>query len=1313
MSALDPITFPLEGSRLIEASAGTGKTFTISLLYLRLVLGHRSPEWRNARPLTPPEILVSTFTEAAVAELRDRIRARLQQAAWLFTGSLTLEDVDPPLRALYADFEADERRKGAFLLQRAAEWMDEAAIFTIHGFCQRMLREHAFHSRALFEQELKTDLKPVIATAIRDYWRQHGYALGQVGKAPETPDTASVGSHLAADLFARLIDEPEALREKIKFLIARDGSPLAVGSEELYRAEDLPSPAELLQPLTDTQQLAIEAEADARSTWQAHRDEIHQIWRDMQAGLNQKSHPQAKTDEAFVTWLNTVDAWAAGSTDLERKDLERLVEPTLKKGHEAQAFPAIGPLRSWLEAIRALDTSLADIQPRLQAHAVLWIREHVANLLHQQRAMGFEDMLIQMRRAVDRAENPAAPAMIEAIRKQYPVALIDEFQDTDPLQYGIFSAIYPLDKPEPEHDSTDTAIVLIGDPKQAIYSFRGADIHSYLTARRATEGRHATLPRNFRSTKPMVAAVNHLFVLSDQQPGGAFRFPLDDGAHNPVPFQPVEAQGRDQRLIDRRDESREVPALTAWTAPTDEVWNAGIFSEAMAVRSAGEIAALLNAGQRGKYGFVADIDADELVPVQPRDIAVLVRSAAQGQLMRQALSAYGVPAVFLSEKTSVFQSAEAADMRIWLEALAEPNRSDRIRLALATGSVALPLDELETLLRDETAFDDLCNAFHAWHRIWSAQGILAALMQLMHHLDIPARLLAPEVRERQRGERRLTNLLHLAEWLQGVDHEVDGEAALIQRLHLAMTEGADQQEIRLEQDNEMVRIVTIHSAKGLQYPIVFLPFAAQIGTDNSSAASNSKKETAAKPTRRHRHGQNVWDMRPDQHAADRAERESISEEIRLLYVALTRAEYACFLGAGPVAIGGKTVNPGKTAFGQFLGFAPGETCDAARFLSFLAPWSEHDAISVVPVPEPLDPHEHRYHPPSAPELHPPRSPRFGAFEPWQISSFSAIKAAGESHHVVPQPWAEDVREELRHELDRSEAEIEAPQAEASRKGLAEPAGQMDLLAPLAHQALHTLPRGAHIGTLLHDLLEACAERGFMQMAERQALQALIDESRHPGWGSLPDDGRAVVSDLIHDLLNVRWPLPDCRQPLCLGDLNRYQAEMEFWLASHRAPAAEIDRLILQHVAPDQARPPLSSQHINGMLKGFIDLTFLHEGRYFILDWKSNWLGPDDQAYGAEQLTRAMLDSRYDLQYVLYLVALHRHLHDRLPDYDYDRHIGGALYVFLRGIHAPSNDGHPGVYVDRPPKTLIEQIDALFAGSGTHAATGHPASEASA
>lgn len=289
---------------------------------------------------------------------------------------------------------------------------------------------------------------------------------------------------------------------------------------------------------------------------------------------------------------------------------------------------------------------------------------------------------------------------------------------------------------------------------------------------------------------------------------------------------------------------------------------------------------------------------------------------------------------------------------------------------------------------------------------------------------------------------------------------------------------------------------------------------------------------------------------------------------------------------------------------------------------------------------------------------------------------------------APLPAPDEAREEVRLESQAEEI--------AARMGT----GTVSEEEPVTPEGIHALPRGAKIGTLLHDMIEALAKEGFDRHAgQPERLRRLIERSAHPGLRELNEAQHEVVARALDTLLAARWQLPDEAAPMALPALTCHQAEMEFWLAVEATDPARLDAFVREYVSPGRPRPALSGQAINGMLKGFIDLTVEHNGRYYLLDWKSNWLGPDESAYAPEALEHAMLDSRYDLQFVLYLVALHRHLRDRLPDYDYDRHVGGAAYVFLRGIR-PAEGGRPdnhGVYTCRPDRALIEALDGLFSG----------------
>ena len=579
---------PLRGSRLIEASAGTGKTFTISALYLRLVLGHGEGDSAFSRELLPPDVLVVTFTEAATQELRDRIRARLVEGAQAFRGELT--EPDPILAGLLADIPEAEHASAARKLDIAAQWMDQAAVSTIHSWCQRMLREHAFDSGSLFTQTLETDQRDLLAEVARDYWRLHCYhlhgsALAWVQSGWGQPDA------LLAQ--ARRLFDPTA---------AAPATELQALLEQVLNQRD----AELAALKVPCVQWADELEALLDQA--------------VEQGVVDKRKIQKRY---YAPWFETLRQWALTpeqiKLELPPAAWARLSEDGLGEAWKKGAVPDHPALRG-LPQLREALAALPNPDSDALRHAADWMSVRFEAEKRRRAQMGFDDMLTRLDAAL---QGPNGDRLAEVIRLQFPVALIDEFQDTDPLQYRIFDRIYRV----AENDQ-DCALLLIGDPKQAIYAFRGADIHTYLRARGDTAGRHENLDTNFRSSQAMVTAVNRVFEQAEQNfAAGAFLFRKGDD--NPMPFLPVQARGRKEVWCCNGEPA---PALTAWLLESEEPLTGDVYRREMAERCASEMTALLQAGQQGSAGFARS--DQPLAPVRPADMAVLVRTGRAGRPRR-------------------------------------------------------------------------------------------------------------------------------------------------------------------------------------------------------------------------------------------------------------------------------------------------------------------------------------------------------------------------------------------------------------------------------------------------------------------------------------------------------------------------------------------------------------------------------------------------------------------------------------------------------------------------------------------------------
>jgi exodeoxyribonuclease V beta subunit len=1213
MSTKTPLAlaFPLQGSQLIEASAGTGKTFTISALYLRLILGHGDESSGFGRELLPPQILVVTFTDAATKELRERIRTRLAEAARFF------RDETPAPDALIAElrdqFDAQQWPGCANRLDVAAQWMDEAAVSTIHSWCQRMLREHAFDSGSLFTQSLETDHSDLLGEVLRDYWRLFCY--------PMQGDALNwVRSNWGG---------PAALLPRVRGLFASERD-----------SDEGRAPAELIDECLQERRAAL---FELKMPWRQWADELLAI---CHQGVASKSVDGRKMQARyFEPWFEKLKAWAEDES-LEQLDIGTGFTRLTPDGM-AEAWKGQAPSHPGLDAMPKLKSSL-DALPSPDAavlqHAAKWVGARFEEEKRRRAEMGFDDMLLRLDAAL---QSDGGERLATLIREQFPVALIDEFQDTDPVQYRIFESIYRI-----EENSPDTGLFLIGDPKQAIYAFRGADIYTYLRARQATTGRLHTLGTNFRSSHGMVNAVNHVFARAEsrEQGRGAFLFREKSG-DNPVPFLPVQSQGRKERL---QVAGQDVAALNVWHLSSDQPLSGVVYRQQLAAACASEITALLNGGQSADAGFVQD--GKDFRGLKPSDIAILVRDGKEAQAVRSELAARGVRSVYLSDKDSVFAAQEAHDLLSWLKACAEPDVERSLKAALACITLNLPLAELERLNQDELVWETRVMQFRGYRELWRKQGVLPMLRRLLHDFHLPQTLM-----QRSDGERVLTNLLHLSELMQQAAAELDGEQALIRHLAelLAVSgQAGEEQILRLESDEQLVKVVTIHKSKGLEYPLVFLPFICSAKPVDGSRLPLHYHDGAGKAQ---------ISLKPTAELIAQADDERLAEDLRLLYVALTRAQHACWLGVTDLKRGNNNSSVlHLSALGYLLGGGAslGESSELKRWLQDLQ--QDCPAIHIDEMPQPTDEH---YQPPrNDAVLSATLVPKRKASENWWIASYSALRISDVlsvgSDEAPDSPQAQKLFDDERLDPDAPREII---------------AGGADI---------HRFPRGPNPGTFLHGLLEWAGDDGFA--VTREALEdAIARRCNLRGW----EGWITTLSDWLQHLLKSPLPVAGGQPPVVLEQLKQYRVEMEFWFASHKVDVLKLDELVRQHTHRGVARVAAEPVQLNGMFKGFIDLTFEHDGRYYVADYKSNWLGVDDLAYTEQAMEQSILDNRYDLQYVLYLLALHRQLKARLPDYEYDRHVGGALYLFLRGTRADSR----GVYFVRPPRELIERLDRMFQG----------------
>ncbi|MFB5642701.1 exodeoxyribonuclease V subunit beta [Kluyvera ascorbata] len=1168
--SLDPLRLPLIGERLIEASAGTGKTFTIAALYLRLLLG-LGGEAAYPRPVNVEELLVVTFTEAATEELRGRIRSNIHE---LRVACLRNATDNPLYASLLA--EIDDLQQAANVLLLAERQMDDAAVFTIHGFCQRMLSLNAFESGMLFEQQLIEDESQLRYQACADFWRRHCYPLNRE----------------IAQVIVESWKGPQDLLKSIDRYLHGEAPELKI---PLGEAETLASRHQ--QILTQIN--------DIKQQWLASVSELDSLLEN--SGIDRRKFNRGNQGK----WIEKISVWAQEETkNYQLPDaLEKFSQPFLADRTKAGGEVPTHPLFSAIERLLASPLTLNDL---VIAQAMKEIREAVAREKRRRGELGFDDMLSRLDEAL---ESDSGDALAAAIRQRFPVAMIDEFQDTDPQQYRIFRRIW--------RQQPDTALLLIGDPKQAIYAFRGADIFTYMRAR-SDVAAHYTLDTNWRSAPGMVESVNRLFGLVDNP----FMF-------RDIPFLPVKSAPKNASLRFEVDGENQ-PAMNLWLMPGEGV-SAGDYQTFMAQQCAAQIRDWLTAGQQGTALLWRGDNARQ---VQASDITVLVRNRQEASLIRDALNALAIPSVYLSNRDSVFETPEAQELLWVLQAVLTPERENTLRSALATAMFGLNAQDIERLNQDENAWDALVEEFSDYRLIWQRRGVMPMIRALMSARSMAENLLATHG-----GERRLTDILHLSELLQEAATQLESEHALVRWLNQQVAEpdtNASSQQMRLESDKHLVQIVTIHKSKGLEYPLVWLPFIARFRKEKQAFYHDRESFKA------------VLDLNESDESLELAEAERLAEDLRLLYVALTRAIWHCSLGIAPLTAR-RSDKPTDTelhhsAPGRLL--QKGEVLDAAGLNACLhALRDEHISLTLATAP---DDARWQATQPEMPELA-ARQVLRRVVDDWRVTSYSGLQQRG---HSVAQDLL--------------------PRIDIDASGIAD--------APVEPEMTpHHFPRGASPGTFLHSLFE---DLDFTQPISPEWMREKLQNN------GFDEVWEPVLTRWITQVLAA--PLGDTGVALNQLSARQKQVEMEFYLPiSQTLDARALDAVTRRYDPLSAGCPELDFRQVRGMLKGFIDLVFRHDGRYYLLDYKSNWLGESGEAYTQEAMAEAMRSHRYDLQYQLYSLALHRYLRHRIADYDYERHFGGVIYLFLRGVDGEA--GQQGIFATRPDPALIMAMDALFAG----------------
>jgi exodeoxyribonuclease V beta subunit len=1184
------------GRSLIEASAGTGKTWTIAVLYLRLILEQQ---------LSPRQLVVTTFTDAAAQELRERLRGKL-----LWAEKIAMQD-DPAvipcetdeawLRARWQDDPAG-RQTDLQRIRLALAEMDVAPVGTLHALCARILAEHPFACGTPFVSGKLVDGRIVLDEVARDLWRrlQQGADEDALVQLQQTVEADLTLGKLASRLRACLTPGVTVP------LIAK------TQNEEILSPEWVPRLRELI-----ANDGVFRKDSRLRRTWEALAELIEDPARypadhltgELTAATELKGILAAYKDDGEVRAIAEFSARCAPFIEQRR---QRMLQ---QFWHEISAI----------------------------AHHEIEQRQRRRNL------HSFDDLLGSVVAALDReADGSGDRALADALHQAWPVAMVDEFQDTDSVQYRILDRIY-----SDADGSRRGQLVMIGDPKQAIYRFRGGDIEAYRKAAATADlPSRLTLAVNHRSSSALVAALNEFFDCA----GPALSAGDADSA---IHYQAVEASHRRDNEIYAIDG---VPCARPLVIDyrVDDPGNAATRRDRALRACANQIVEML---QDGRHTIKGD-------SLQASDIAVLLPAAANIRELRDLLRERGVPCV-TSERSSVFDAPIARELLVVLHAVVHNADAGVVRAALATRLWGASFSELQKLEEDVIAFKQISETFRAWHDDWQTRGVQAVVEALLERMAV-------RYLRTTGGERAITDLRHLGELLQEQGEAVTGAEELLVWFAAQAADGSDEgageeaadaARLRIESDDARVRVMTLHASKGLEFPIVFLPLMWNHGERPGNGLPVINED-----------GGRI--VQVSREAAEKEKSDLQDERFRVLYVAMTRAIHACHVFALPPQRAARqnsanplqgTARPALDVMIERMQAQPGLVALAERMPHVdwrAAPgWASESEVGLVYRFAAADEQMQR-----TARIPPPRpgGPLEGKH------SFTTLTHEHAKAALDPDASAVDESDaDTAPTLDEV-IESEAVDAEES-----------------AHPLLVELAavRGADFGNAVHAMFEH-REVGLSFHQQHELINAkLADYSVR----LKPVDPVAFVHALGERLQGaLDAPLGASAAPhLRLSDLQAGDllAEMQFFFPLRQTSMQQLREVCARHGEADLV--PHGARVLEGLMNGKIDLIFQHEGRYYLLDYKGNDLGERIADYQGQRLLDAMRGANYRFQALLYAVALDRYLRQRLGQaYRRSEQLGECFYLFIRG--AGLGPG-AGIWRHRFADRLLDAVSAVFDG----------------
>ncbi|MBK4765234.1 MAG: exodeoxyribonuclease V subunit beta [Pantoea sp. Brub] len=1166
---LNPIVLPLFGKILIEASAGTGKTFTIVLLYLRLLLGLGN-ENAYFRPLSIKEILVVTFSDSATFELRRRIYNTIHQ--------LRLDCIygksNDPICQIILEQIIDFKKTIAILLVAERDLIDKISVFTIHSFCMRMLQLNPYKQNIDLNKQLLKDQYLLLKESTNHFWYDIFHSIPLSLARIILSEWKNVDEFFTT-IYPYFLKQSFDINDSISYL-----------NTMLYQQHE-----------KNMEKIFL-----IKEKWKKSCKDIFNIISN--SNIDKRSY----NDKNLFNWLSKITIWANSETlDYQLPtELKKFQQNNINKKNKI----GIPPKHDLFHEIDVLYNKPLSLRNCFIKKALAEISIDIKKKKYINKLITFDDLINNL---YEELNKPTGYLLSKIIKNHFPVALIDEFQDTDLKQYKIFNLVYS--------DQLKNTLILIGDPKQTIYSFRGADLSTYLHARKDIS-KYYTLNINWRSAKNIINSINYLFSKVK------LPFLLPN-----IPYVPIKTAINNQELQFIVQNIKKT-GLSFWLNLNSEIKLVD-YEQLIAQHCAYHINNLLLASHHGNV----QIGKPNLMrKLEASDITILVRNQHEANLIQNALNFFSIPSIYLSDnKNNIYFTPESFELLCLLKAIQEP-KDKFIRNALTTTIFSMDSLQLNILISNKKKWKLLIKEFINWKNIWYKFGISQMIFDIMLKYKF-----AENIMVSNNGNRKLINLMHIVELLQEKYILLNYSArALISFLTDKFYQtneiiNNDTDSIRLEKNKNLIYITTIHKSKGLEYPIVWLPFAT--GYRKNSYIEYDKNN-------------NYMNELNYQNANYTLDKTTIFEDLRLLYVALTRSIYHCSIGISIIKkskIKKINYNCYQSAMGYLLQY---DETNPHQIISNIS----NINCEIIDIKD-ID-------------------LKFNQLLNNKIQIKQTLTSKTFTRKFKKFWDTFDYSYLINHSLCKKNYSTFNVNYLVQSK-------HNNIKYKSSLMIKHILPENTAFNQFMYNLLKYIKYNNIT----KSWVNKQIKNYNYPvNW--LP---------YIYEWINCIVHKPLNSQGLTLNKIKNVDCliDMKFHLFVNKPIVAyKLDALIRRYDNLSKQTNDLNFNDIKGILQGLIHLIFKWNNKYYIIDYKLNWLGNNDHCYTDEVLEQEIINKRYDIQYNIYTLVLHRYLKNRIHNYNYQKHFGGMFYLFIRGFNEKTNQN--GIFTTYPNENLIKYIDIMFA-----------------